>query len=137
MFEEPFSLEDEIYGVVEEYQSFIAAYRDHVVRLLDRFWPFGGDAASADLVAGFDLMVHIDQLVAMEGFRDRLLAVLEKTDDLRATSYRMRPGVSTAAASGNDAGMPDTSTREPGSEGRARPESGQRKTADSEADETA
>ena len=87
MFDEPFNLEDELHGVVEEWQSFIQAYREHAPRLLDRGWPFGSDAAGADLVALADLIVHLAQLVTLEGCRDRLLGVLEDVDERRVTGY--------------------------------------------------
>jgi hypothetical protein len=134
MFDEPFSLEDELHGVVEEWQSFIGAYREHAPRLLDRGWPFGSDVASADLGALADLIVHAAQLVTLEGCRDRLLGVLEDLDERRVVTYQQHAPSSTGARVAQDVGEPDTSTREPGSEGRARPESGQRKTGELDPD---
>ena len=127
MFDEPFSLEDELHGVLEEWQSFIQAYREHAPRLLDRGWPFGSDIASADLGALGDLIVHAAQLVTLEGCRDRLLGVLEEADERRVSGYSttLRPLAGSVTADDDEG--PGTSTRALAPEGRSRPESGQRK----------
>jgi len=127
MFDEVFDLQEHLLEVADEWQSFIAAYREHAPRLLDRGWPFGGDVASADMGALGDLIVHVAQLVTLEGCRDRLLGVLEDYEEARLAGLSQPARVYPPPRVGVDVGVPDTSTREPGSEGRARPESGQRK----------
>jgi hypothetical protein len=127
MFDEPFSLEDELHGVLEEWQSFIQAYREHAPRLLDRGWPFGLDVASADMGALGDLIVHVAQLVTLEGCRDRLLGVLEQADERRAMGYSLAAPSSTTPRVGEDVGEASSSTRAPAPEGWSQPESGQHK----------
>jgi hypothetical protein len=124
MFDEPFSLEDELHGVLEEWQSFIGAYREHAPRLLDRGWPFGSDVARADLGALGDLIVHAAQLVTLEGCRDRLLGVLEELDERRVVTYQQHAPSSTGTRVVPDVGVPSESPPAPGGEGRPGPDQG-------------
>jgi hypothetical protein len=91
MFDEPFELQDEVLAVVEQYQSFAQSYRTHAVDLLNRFWPYGSDAASADLGVGSDLLIHLAQLVTMEAYTADLLAVLEEYEERRVSISANRP----------------------------------------------
>jgi len=91
MFDEPWNLQDEILAVVEQYQSFAQSYRSHAVRLLDRGWPYGSDVASADMGALSELLIHIAQLVTMEGYTAELLCVLEEHEERRISSLSSHP----------------------------------------------
>jgi len=100
MFDEPIRLEDRLFELIEEWQSYIDAYGRHANWLLGSFWPFGTDAANADLGAGAELLTHVAQLVTMRGFLDSLLGVLEAHDESRATQYANHPQPTPGSDSG-------------------------------------
>jgi hypothetical protein len=99
MYQPEERLFDRVLELHEQWSEYAAAYRRHAVRLLDRGWPFGSDAASADLGALSELVIHAAQLFTMDAIVADLQAVLNASEDAAIDQGGMRPQPPSGSAS--------------------------------------
>jgi hypothetical protein len=127
MFDEPFSLFDEVLDLHSRWLAISEEMRGHAARLLDRGWAFGSDVAGADLGALSDLTIHAAQVIALQNILTDLGVVLEEAEERRVGRIENHWGLAAVPSLDESVGEARPSTREPSSEGCTQPESGQRK----------